>query len=63
MYGCKHSSTIKGVMVSKDKDTSPKSLTTTSVTKENVASQPSERGLASISTSTVTEAGKSTDVI
>ena len=50
-------------MVSKDKDTLPKSLTTTSVTEENVASQPSQRGLACITASTVTEAGKSTDVI
>ena len=50
-------------MASKDKDTSPKSQTTTSVTEENVAPQPSQRGLASITASTVTEAGKSTDVI
>ena len=63
MYRCKHSSTVKGVMVSKDKDTSLKSLTTTSVTEENVASQPSQRGLASITASAVTEAGKSTHVI
>ena len=63
MYGCKHSSTVKGVMASKDKDTSPKSQTTTSATEENVAPQPSQRGLASITVSAVTEAGKSTDVI
>ena len=63
MYGCKHSSTVKGVMVSKDKDTSPKSQTTTFTTEENVVPQPSQRDLASITTSTITEAGKSTDVI
>ena len=50
-------------MASKDKDTSPKSQTTTSATEENVAPQPSQRGLASITTSAVTEAGKSTDVV
>ena len=50
-------------MASKDKDTSPKSQTTTLATEENVAPQPSQRGLASITASTVTEAGKSTDVI
>ena len=63
MHGCKHSSTVKGVMVSKDKDTLPKSQTKTSATEENVVPQPSQRGWASITTSTVTEAGKSTDVI
>ena len=50
-------------MASKDKDTLPKSQTTTSATEENVAPQPSQRGLASITASTVTEAGKSTDVV
>ena len=50
-------------MASKDKDTSPKSQTTTSATEENVAPQPSQRGLASITTSAITEAGKSTDVV
>ena len=63
MYGCKHSSTVKGVMASKDKDTSPKSQTTTSAMEENVVPQPSQRGLVSITASTITEAGKSTDVI
>ena len=50
-------------MASKDKDTSPKSQTTASAMEENVAPQPSERGLASITASAVTEAGKSTDVV
>ena len=50
-------------MASKDKDTLPKSQTTTLATEENVVPQPSQRGLASISTSAITEAGKSTDVI
>ena len=50
-------------MVSKDKDTSPKSQTTTSATEENVVPQPSQRGLASITASAITEAGKSIDVI
>ena len=50
-------------MASKDKDNSPKSQTTASATEENVAPQPSQRGLASITASAVTEAGKSTDVI
>ena len=50
-------------MASKDKDTSPKSQTTTSATEENVAPQPSQRDLASITASAITEAGKSTDVI
>ena len=49
--------------MSKDKDTLPKSPTTTSAMEENVAPQPSQRGLASITTSAVTEAGKSTNVI
>ena len=49
--------------MSKDKDTSPKSQTTTLATEENVAPQPSQRGLASITASAVTEAGKNTDVI
>ena len=62
-YRGKHSSPIKGVMVSKDKDTLPKSLMTTSATEENVVLQPLQRGLASIAASTATEAGKSTDVI
>ena len=63
MYWGKHSSTVKGVMASKDKDTSPKSQTTTLATEENVAPQPLQRGLASITTSSIIEAGKSTDVI
>ena len=50
-------------MASKDKDTSPKSQTTTSAMEENVAPQPSQRGLASITASAVTEAGKNTDVV
>ena len=50
-------------MASKDKDTSPKSQTTVLATEENVVPQPSQRGLASITASTITEAGKSTDVI
>ena len=50
-------------MASKDKDTSPKSQTTASAMEENVAPQPLQRGLASITTSAVTEAGKSTDVV
>ena len=50
-------------MASKDKDTLPKSQTTTLAMEENVAPQPWQRILASITTSTVTEAGKSTDVI
>ena len=50
-------------MASKDKDTSPKSQTTTSAMEENVAPQPSQRGLASITASAITEAGKSTDVV
>ena len=50
-------------MASKDKDTSPKSQTTTSAMEENVAPHPSQRGLASIAASAVTEAGKSMDVI
>ena len=50
-------------MVSKDKDTLPKSQTTTSATEENVAPQPSQRNLSSITASAITEAGKSTDVI
>ena len=50
-------------MVSKDKDTSPKSQTTTSAMEENVVPQPSQRGLESITASAITEAGKSTDVI
>ena len=49
--------------MSKDKDTLPKSQTTTSAMEENVVPQPSQRGLASITTSTITEAGKSTDVV
>ena len=31
--------------------------------KENIAPQPPQRGLASITTSAITEAGKSTDVV
>ena len=50
-------------MASKDKDTSPKSQTTTSATEENIAPQLSQRGLAIITASTTTEAGKSTDVV
>ena len=50
-------------MASKDKNTLPKSQTTTSAMEENVAPQPSQRGLASITDSTVTEADKITDVI
>ena len=50
-------------MVSKDKDTLPKSQTTTLAMEENVAPQPSQRGLASITASAITEAGKSTDVV
>ena len=50
-------------MASKDKDTSPKSQTTTSTTEENIAPQPPQRGLASIATSATSEAGKSTDVV
>ena len=50
-------------MVSKDKDTSPKSQTTTSSTEENIVPQPPQRGLASIATSAASEAGKSTDVV
>ena len=50
-------------MASKDKDTLPKSQTTTSAMEENVVPQPSQRGLTSITDSAVTEAGKSTDVI
>ena len=63
MYWCKHSSTVKGVMASKDKDTSSKSQTTTSAMEKNVVPQPTQRGLASITASAITEAGKSTDVI
>ena len=43
-------------MASKDKDTLPKSQTTTSATAPT-------RGLASIATSAASEAGKSTDVV
>ena len=50
-------------MASKDKDTSPKSQTTTSAMEENVVPQPSQNGLASITASAITEAGKSTDVV
>ena len=50
-------------MVSKDQDTLPKSQTTTSATEENVVPQPSQRGLASITASAITEAGKNTDVV
>ena len=50
-------------MVSKDKDTSPKSQTTTSAMEENVAPQPPQRGLASITASAITEASKSADVV
>ena len=50
-------------MVSKDKDTLPKSQTTTSAMEENIAPQPLQRGLASIAASTATEAGKCTDVV
>ena len=50
-------------MASKDKDTSPKSQTTTSAMEENVVPQPPQRGLAGITTSAITEAGKSTDVV
>ena len=50
-------------MASKDKDTSPKSRTTTLATEESVVPQPSQRGLASITTSALTEAGKNTDVV
>ena len=50
-------------MASKDKDTSPKSQTTTLSTEENIAPQPPQRGLASIATSATSEAGKSTDVV
>ena len=49
--------------MSQDKDTSPKSQTTTSTMEENVVPQLSQRGLASITASAVTEAGKSTDVV
>ena len=50
-------------MASKDKNTLPKSQTTTSSTEENIAPQPPQRGLASIATSATSEAGKSTDVV
>ena len=50
-------------MVSKDKDTSPKSQTTTSAMEENIVPQPPQRGLASIAASAASEAGKSTDVV
>ena len=50
-------------MASKDKDTLPKSQTTTSATEENIAPQPPQRGLTSITASAITEAGKSTDVV
>ena len=50
-------------MASKDKDTLPKSQTTTSAIEENVVPQPLQRGLAGITASAITEAGKSTDVI
>ena len=50
-------------MVSKDKDTSPKSQTTTLAMKENILPQPPQRGLASIAASAASEAGKSTDVV
>ena len=50
-------------MASKDKNTSPTSQTTSSTTEENILPQPPQRGLASIATSTASEAGKSTDVV
>ena len=50
-------------MASKDKDISPKSQTTTSAMEENIMPEPPKRGLASIATSTASEAGKSTDVV
>ena len=50
-------------MASKDKNTLPKSQTTTSSTEENIAPQPLQRELASIAASTASEAGKSTDVV
>ena len=50
-------------MVSKDKDTLPKSQTTTSSMGENIVPQPPQRGLASIAASAARKAGKSTDVV
>ena len=50
-------------MVSKDKNTSPKSQTTTSPTEETIAPLPCEGGLAGITTSATSEAGKRMDVV
>ena len=50
-------------MASKDKNTSPKSQTTTSPTEETIVPLPSEGGLAGIAASATSEAGKKTDVV
>ena len=50
-------------MASKDKNTSPKSQTTTSPTEETIVSLPSEGCLAGITTSATSEAGKRADVV
>ena len=50
-------------MASKDKNTLPTSQTTTSTTEENILPQPPQRGLASITASATSEAGKSTDAV
>ena len=50
-------------MASKDKNTSPKSQTTTSPTEGTVAPLPSEGGLAGIAASATSEAGKRMDVV
>ena len=50
-------------MVSKDKNTLPKSQATASPTEETIAPLPSEGGLTGIAASTTSEAGKRTDVV
>ena len=50
-------------MASKDKNTLPTSQTTTSATEETTAPLPSDRGLAGITISATSEAGKRTDVM
>ena len=50
-------------MVSKDKNTSPASQTTTLTMEENIVPQPPQGGLAGITASVTNEAGKRTDVV
>ena len=51
------------VMASKDKNTSPRSQTTTSTTVENVSPQPPQGCLVGIAASSTSEADKRTEVV